>query len=52
MVAEPLNCSTFIRTCCSLAKISMVAEQAISKWLAEYGCSLAKISMVAERIYP
>ena len=34
--------------CCSLAKISMVAEHITPLAPLERGCSLAKISMVAE----
>ena len=35
---------------CSLAKISMVAEQCLVSLSGVLSCSLAKISMVAERI--
>ena len=49
MVAEHVLVLFTIRIRCSLAKISMVAEQYLTTQAAPNGCSLAKISMVAER---
>ena len=37
-----------MESCCSLAKISMVAEQSLQRVQELKSCSLAKISMVAE----
>ena len=52
MVAEHLLLKILQIRSCSLAKISMVAEQVGDWCFWDYGCSLAKISMVAERITP
>ena len=49
MVAELEGTWENIKRCCSLAKISMVAERAFGISARGAGCSLAKISMVAER---
>ena len=49
MVAEPLNKNYSEGDSCSLAKISMVAEQWAGDRINHSGCSLAKISMVAEQ---
>ena len=51
MVAEHVWSLLSIFVCCSLAKISMVAERTHYKWQRCHGCSLAKISMVAELDY-
>ena len=48
MVAEPDIDIIIFEECCSLAKISMVAERAINPNSSFPSCSLAKISMVAE----
>ena len=48
MVAELAISSFSTKVSCSLAKISMVAEQDLAHAIAFYRCSLAKISMVAE----
>ena len=48
MVAELEQSFEFEVLCCSLAKISMVAERAPATPSANARCSLAKISMVAE----
>ena len=50
MVAEHGDMFLVKANCCSLAKISMVAE--LYCWIVPYaeGCSLAKISMVAELV--
>ena len=50
MVAEPVQNEKKKMYGCSLAKISMVAEQTLEFVQMEYCCSLAKISMVAERL--
>ena len=49
MVAEQRQSKEPMRFCCSLAKISMVAEHVDGVYLFGSGCSLAKISMVAEQ---
>ena len=51
MVAEQSYISCIILKCCSLAKISMVAELENEFVDDDICCSLAKISMVAEH-YP
>ena len=48
MVAELIMFVIVLITSCSLAKISMVAEQEERIKTYERSCSLAKISMVAE----
>ena len=48
MVAERLRYHLLALGCCSLAKISMVAEPNCSSHSLSSSCSLAKISMVAE----
>ena len=48
MVAEQFTFYTDNTTGCSLAKISMVAEQVWQSPKKLHSCSLAKISMVAE----
>ena len=50
MVAEQHYPVRTIPLCCSLAKISMVAELLITPVICIKSCSLAKISMVAERM--
>ena len=50
MVAEPDNERSSFGYRCSLAKISMVAEQKHTIFHTLICCSLAKISMVAEQI--
>ena len=49
MVAELSPPRTFPSSCCSLAKISMVAELFTFLIAFRFRCSLAKISMVAEQ---
>ena len=49
MVAEHKNMIVELKSSCSLAKISMVAELCYIVILMFFRCSLAKISMVAER---
>ena len=49
MVAELPPATWIALCCCSLAKISMVAEQTSKEANRKDGCSLAKISMVAEQ---
>ena len=49
MVAELENEFVDDDICCSLAKISMVAEQRVVEMYNIKSCSLAKISMVAEQ---
>ena len=51
MVAEHAPFLYTFHFCCSLAKISMVAELSVSSVESKLRCSLAKISMVAE-LYP
>ena len=48
MVAELENGGFIMMQCCSLAKISMVAERKVMSGSKLFSCSLAKISMVAE----
>ena len=48
MVAELIGYGQFFSNRCSLAKISMVAEQTRMISTSTKSCSLAKISMVAE----
>ena len=48
MVAEQIYQMLTLSFCCSLAKISMVAELHDRDTNPDGGCSLAKISMVAE----
>ena len=48
MVAELKKAYRNAFMCCSLAKISMVAEPCLVGLYKLHGCSLAKISMVAE----
>ena len=48
MVAELEPVAVAFAVGCSLAKISMVAEQLCQFHFCGWGCSLAKISMVAE----
>ena len=48
MVAEHKDGILNARKCCSLAKISMVAELCIHYACFKDRCSLAKISMIAE----
>ena len=48
MVAEHYFFNNFLLICCSLAKISMVAELKVGFFMQTRSCSLAKISMVAE----
>ena len=48
MVAEPAVIEATAKLGCSLAKISMVAEQYQNICFLTLCCSLAKISMVAE----
>ena len=48
MVAEHIRACSIGNGCCSLAKISMVAELVLQILNFILGCSLAKISMVAE----
>ena len=48
MVAEQDSLRLFFVDCCSLAKISMVAEPVRRATSRPARCSLAKISMVAE----
>ena len=50
MVAEPPFNNKSTSDCCSLAKISMVAELSEMQYAHKWRCSLAKISMVAEHI--
>ena len=50
MVAERVECKKKLDTCCSLAKISMVAELPPDDLMGIFRCSLAKISMVAEPV--
>ena len=50
MVAEQRDSIKSYIFCCSLAKISMVAELKYKSNLTDNGCSLAKISMVAEPV--
>ena len=49
MVAELFKVVDIVIFCCSLAKISMVAEQRMLDLDEDTSCSLAKISMVAEQ---
>ena len=48
MVAELSREYDDVGVRCSLAKISMVAEQPVDRYIYNASCSLAKISMVAE----
>ena len=51
MVAERISNKHRPKVCCSLAKISMVAELDYLNTCMHDSCSLAKISMVAEQTF-